>query len=123
MNANSDYVSRFAIRKIELQPRADRIGYEDLVTRVLDVLFLKADSISHEARSQFGVSRLSALYDALQAIDPDQHLTSERLRRAARHLAGQTEMPLTGLARGITPSSEGHRVVRAQLPCRAATRP
>jgi DNA primase len=35
---------------------------------------------------------------ALQAIDPEQHLTSERLRRAARHLAGQTEMPLSGLA-------------------------
>ncbi len=35
---------------------------------------------------------------ALAAIDPDQHLTSERYRRAARHLAGQTEMPLTGLA-------------------------
>jgi hypothetical protein len=35
---------------------------------------------------------------ALQAIDPDQHLTSERLRRAARHLVGQTEMPLLGLA-------------------------
>ena len=35
---------------------------------------------------------------ALQAIDPEQHLTSERMRRAARHLAGQTEMPLTGLA-------------------------
>jgi DNA primase len=35
---------------------------------------------------------------ALQAIDPDQHLTSERMRRAARHLAGQTEMPLSGLA-------------------------
>jgi DNA primase len=34
---------------------------------------------------------------ALQAIDPEQHLTSERLRRAARHLAGQTEMPLSGL--------------------------
>lgn len=34
---------------------------------------------------------------ALQAIDPQQHLTSERLRRAARHLAGQTEMPLSGL--------------------------
>jgi DNA primase len=34
---------------------------------------------------------------ALQAIDPELHLTSERLRRAARHLAGQTEMPLTGL--------------------------
>jgi DNA primase len=34
---------------------------------------------------------------ALHAIDPDQHLTSERLRRAARHLAGQTEMPLSGL--------------------------
>jgi DNA primase len=35
---------------------------------------------------------------ALQAIDPDEHLTSERLRRAARHLVGQTEMPLSGLA-------------------------
>lgn len=34
---------------------------------------------------------------ALQAIDPDQHLTSEPLRRAARHLAGRTEMPLSGL--------------------------
>jgi DNA primase len=34
---------------------------------------------------------------ALQAIDPAQHVTSERLRRAARHLAGQTEMPLGGL--------------------------
>jgi DNA primase len=37
---------------------------------------------------------------ALAAIDPDQHLTSERLRRAARHLAGQTEMPLTGIQPG-----------------------
>jgi DNA primase len=37
---------------------------------------------------------------ALEAIDPDQHLTSERMRRAARHLAGQTEMPLAGLAPG-----------------------
>jgi hypothetical protein len=35
---------------------------------------------------------------ALRAIDPEQHLTSERLRRAARHLAGQTEMPLSGVA-------------------------
>jgi DNA primase len=35
---------------------------------------------------------------ALGAIDPEVHLTSERLRRAARHLAGQTEMPLSGLA-------------------------
>jgi len=34
---------------------------------------------------------------ALAEIDPEQHLTSELLRRAARHLAGQTEMPLTGL--------------------------
>lgn len=34
---------------------------------------------------------------ALQAVDPEQHLTSHRLRRAARHLSGQTEMPLTGL--------------------------
>ncbi len=35
---------------------------------------------------------------ALAAIDPDEHITSERLRRAARHLAGQTEMPMTGIA-------------------------
>jgi DNA primase len=35
---------------------------------------------------------------ALGAIDPELHLTSERLRRAARHLAGQTEMPMSGLA-------------------------
>jgi DNA primase len=35
---------------------------------------------------------------ALQSIDPEQHLTSERLRRAARHLVGQTEMPLSGLS-------------------------
>ncbi len=34
---------------------------------------------------------------ALQAIDPEQHLTSQPLRRAARHLAGQTEMPLSRL--------------------------
>ena len=34
---------------------------------------------------------------ALAEIDPDVHLTSDRLRRAARHLAGQTEMPLSGL--------------------------
>jgi DNA primase len=35
---------------------------------------------------------------ALAAIDPAEHITSERYRRAARHLAGQTEMPLTGIA-------------------------
>jgi len=35
---------------------------------------------------------------ALSELDPDVHLTSDRLRRAARHLAGQTEMPLSGLA-------------------------
>jgi DNA primase len=35
---------------------------------------------------------------ALASIDPEQHLTSERMRRVARHLAGQTEMPLAGLA-------------------------
>jgi DNA primase len=34
---------------------------------------------------------------ALAAIDPDEHLTSEPLRRAARHLAGQGELPLSGL--------------------------
>jgi DNA primase len=52
---------------------------------------------------------------ALQAIDPDQHLTSERLRRAARHLAGQTEMPLTGLA----PEDEELARVMADLVARA----
>ena len=35
---------------------------------------------------------------ALAAIDPEEHITSERLRRVARHLAGQTEMPMSGLA-------------------------
>jgi DNA primase len=35
---------------------------------------------------------------ALSAIDPDEHLTSERMRRVARHLGGQTEMPLSNLA-------------------------
>src|SRR5204863_8271048 len=34
---------------------------------------------------------------ALASIDPEQHLTSQRLRRVARHLVGQIEMPLTGL--------------------------
>ncbi|HLY49985.1 MAG TPA: DNA primase [Solirubrobacteraceae bacterium] len=52
---------------------------------------------------------------ALQAIDPDQHLTSERLRRAARHLAGQTEMPLSGLA----PDDEVLTRVMADLVARA----
>ena len=52
---------------------------------------------------------------ALQAIDPDQHLTSDRLRRAARHLAGQTEMPLSGLA----PDDEELARVMADLVARA----
>jgi DNA primase len=52
---------------------------------------------------------------ALQAIDPEQHLTSERLRRAARHLAGQTEMPLSGLA----PDDEQLAHVMADLVARA----
>jgi DNA primase len=52
---------------------------------------------------------------ALQAIDPDQHLTSERMRRAARHLAGQTEMPLSGLA----PEDEELARVMADLVARA----
>lgn len=37
---------------------------------------------------------------ALAAIDPNEHLTSEPLRRAARHLAGQPELPFSGLAAG-----------------------
>ena len=52
---------------------------------------------------------------ALQAIDPDQHLTSERFRRAARHLAGQTEMPLSGLA----PEDDELAHVMADLVARA----
>ncbi|MBV8430325.1 MAG: toprim domain-containing protein, partial [Solirubrobacterales bacterium] len=52
---------------------------------------------------------------ALQAIDPDQHLTSQRLRRAARHLVGQTEMPLSGLA----PDDEELARVMADLVARA----
>jgi DNA primase len=52
---------------------------------------------------------------ALQAIDPDQHLTSQPLRRAARHLAGQTEMPLSGL----TPEDEELARVMADLVARA----
>ncbi|MBV9311995.1 MAG: DNA primase [Solirubrobacterales bacterium] len=35
---------------------------------------------------------------ALAMIDPEEHLTSQRYRRAARHLAGQVEMPLTSVA-------------------------
>jgi DNA primase len=39
----------------------------------------------------------SAGEQALQAIDFDQHITSERLRRAARHLVGRLDHPLGGL--------------------------
>ena len=35
---------------------------------------------------------------ALAALDPDEYLTSVPLRRAARHLAGQTSMPLGEMA-------------------------
>jgi DNA primase len=52
---------------------------------------------------------------ALQSIDPEQHLTSERLRRAARHLAGQTEMPLSGLS----PEDEELAQLMADLVARA----
>ncbi len=51
---------------------------------------------------------------ALSAIDPNVHLTSDRLRRAARHLAGQTEMPLAGL-----PDDEELAHVMADLVSRA----
>jgi hypothetical protein len=33
----------------------------------------------------------------LRELDPDEYLTSEQLRSAARHLAGRTKTPLTGL--------------------------
>jgi DNA primase len=52
---------------------------------------------------------------ALQSIDPEQHLTSERLRRAARHLAGQVEMPLSGLS----PEDEELAQLMADLVARA----
>jgi DNA primase len=52
---------------------------------------------------------------ALGAINPDVHLTSDRLRRAARHLAGQTEMPLSGL----TEDDEDLAHVMADLVARA----
>jgi hypothetical protein len=35
---------------------------------------------------------------ALAQIDPETHITSVRLRRAARHLAGRLDTPLSGLA-------------------------
>src|SRR5262245_14961513 len=57
LNAKSDCVRRFTIRKIELQPRTNGIGYEDLVTRVLDVLFVKVDFVLHETCSQFRRAR------------------------------------------------------------------
>jgi DNA primase len=52
---------------------------------------------------------------ALAAIDPDEHLTSEPLRRAARHLAGQTAMPMSGLA----PDDDELAAVIADLVARA----
>src|SRR5438093_2931344 len=57
LKAKSDGVRRLGIREIELQPRANGIDYKDLVARVLDVLFLKVDSVSDETRSQFGRAR------------------------------------------------------------------
>jgi DNA primase len=38
----------------------------------------------------------------LAQIDPDEHITSERLRRAARHLAGQSEMRVEGADDDLT---------------------
>jgi DNA primase len=53
---------------------------------------------------------------ALAAIDPDEHITSERLRRAARHLAGQIEMPLSA----VDPVDDELARVLADLVARAA---
>ncbi len=52
---------------------------------------------------------------ALAAIDPDELLTSELLRRAARHLAGRTSAPLAGLP----PDDEELARVVADLVARA----
>jgi DNA primase len=62
-----------------------------------------ADLIDPAVRTERGflvlcIALPEAGHRALQSIDPGQHLTSERLRRAARHLVGQIEMPLSGLA-------------------------
>jgi DNA primase len=56
---------------------------------------------------------------ALAAIDPDLHLTSEPLRRAARHLEGRTDIPLTGLP----PEDEQLARVVADLVQRAGRAP
>lgn len=52
---------------------------------------------------------------ALAAIDPDELLTSELLRRAARHLTGRTSAPLAGLP----PDDEELARVIADLVARA----
>jgi DNA primase len=52
---------------------------------------------------------------ALAAIDPDELLTSELLRRAARHLAGRTSAPLADLP----PDDEELALVVADLVARA----
>jgi len=54
LRAKSDCVRRFVIREIELESRANRIRYEDLIARVLDVLFLKIDPVSHKPPAHFG---------------------------------------------------------------------
>jgi DNA primase len=57
----------------------------------------------------------SAGEQALKQIDVDEHITSARLRRAARHLSGRLEQPLGGL----TPDDEELARIIADLVQRA----
>jgi hypothetical protein len=62
----------------------------------------RVPTIDHSVRAErtflvLCVAMPEAGNTALAAIDPEQHLTSAVLRRTARHLAGQTELPMTDL--------------------------
>ena len=61
------------------------------------------------------VARPEAGERALAAIDPDEHLTSARLRRVARHLIGRTARPMTD----IDPEDEELARLIADLVARA----
>jgi DNA primase len=59
-------------------------------------------ALDHEARVErmflvLCVAMPDAGREALAAIDPEEHLTSSIFRRAARHLVGRTESPLSDL--------------------------
>jgi DNA primase len=62
-----------------------------------------SEALDHGARAErtflvLCIALPDAGRDALAAIDPDEHLTSTALRRAAVHLAGHLESPLAGVS-------------------------